>query len=164
MNPGPRTFRLSASFFDFRLSCRVPCFARPSSAVRSMRDADVSPACLSRLRRARHGTHGKVENRKSKVEIGNDRVPVVERSDPTANVDQCSERPEALLAVGCWLWLWLLALLQLPRSILHLRLEPGENRAVHLADAGFREVERRADLLHRHLLVVVEDDDETLRS
>src|SRR5688500_6001907 len=47
-------------------------------------------------------------------------------------------------------------------AIRHLRLEAHEDRAVHLADAGFGEVERRADLLHGHLLEVVEYDDQAL--
>src|SRR6266404_2883369 len=41
-----------------------------------------------------------------------------------------------------------------------LLLEAGDDAGVHLADARFAEVERGADLLHRHVLVVVEDDDE----
>src|SRR5687768_8378163 len=43
-----------------------------------------------------------------------------------------------------------------------LALEALHNRAVHLADAAFRKVERSADLLHRQLFVVVEDDDQSL--
>ncbi len=41
-----------------------------------------------------------------------------------------------------------------------LRLQPGHDARVHLADARFAQIERGADLLHRHVLVVVEDDDE----
>jgi len=33
---------------------------------------------------------------------------------------------------------------------------------VHLADAGFGQIQRRADFLHRHLFKIVEDDDQTL--
>src|SRR5438552_6603842 len=53
-------------------------------------------------------------------------------------------------------------LLQFLLPIRHLRLEPREDARMHLADARFGQVERRADLLHRHLLEVVEDDDEPL--
>src|SRR6266545_2029967 len=41
-----------------------------------------------------------------------------------------------------------------------LLLEAGHNARVHLADARFGEIQRGADLLHRHVFVVVEDDDE----
>ena len=41
-----------------------------------------------------------------------------------------------------------------------LVLQALHNRAVHLADAAFAQVERRADFFHRHLFVVVENDDE----
>src|SRR5206468_2298661 len=44
----------------------------------------------------------------------------------------------------------------------HLRLETCEDAAVHLADARLGEVQGGADLLHRHLLEVVEDDDQPL--
>lgn len=48
-------------------------------------------------------------------------------------------------------------------AMLHLRLEPQQNRTVHLADARFGKIERHADLLHRHLFVVVQHDNEPLR-
>jgi hypothetical protein len=41
-------------------------------------------------------------------------------------------------------------------------LQPGDDAAVHLADAAFGEVERGPDLLHGHLLEVVEDDNQPL--
>src|SRR4051812_40255615 len=41
-----------------------------------------------------------------------------------------------------------------------LRLQPSDDAGVHLADARLAQVERRADLLHRHVFVVVEDDDQ----
>ena len=44
----------------------------------------------------------------------------------------------------------------------HLRLEAGDDRRVHLADARFGEIERGADFLHRHFFVVVQDEDEPL--
>src|SRR5262245_4400323 len=55
------------------------------------------------------------------------------------------------------------------RSVAKLRpalgeesLEAVDDAGMHLANAAFAEIERGADLLHRHLLVVVEDDDEPL--
>ncbi len=41
-----------------------------------------------------------------------------------------------------------------------LALQSLNDAAVHLADAAFAEIERRADLLHRQFFVVVEDDDQ----
>src|SRR5438876_623697 len=41
-----------------------------------------------------------------------------------------------------------------------LRLEPGHDAGVHLADARLAQIQGGADLLHRHVLVIVEDDDE----
>src|SRR3954451_11367080 len=43
-----------------------------------------------------------------------------------------------------------------------LALKAGDDRAVHLADAAFGEVERGADLFHRQLFVVIENDDQPL--
>src|SRR5688572_22159005 len=43
-----------------------------------------------------------------------------------------------------------------------LPLQTGHDRAVHLADAAFGEIERGADLLHRQLFVVIQDDDQPL--
>lgn len=53
---------------------------------------------------------------------------------------------------------------ELAFAVLHLCLESGEDRRVHLTDAALRQIERNADLLHRHFLVVVEDDDQPLGS
>src|SRR5262245_28707424 len=52
--------------------------------------------------------------------------------------------------------------LELAGAVLHLGLQAGEDGAVHLADARFGEIERGADFLHRHALVVVQDDDQSL--
>src|SRR5690349_2736708 len=41
-----------------------------------------------------------------------------------------------------------------------LPLQAADARAVHLAHAAFAELERVADFFHRHLLVVVEDDNQ----
>jgi hypothetical protein len=41
-------------------------------------------------------------------------------------------------------------------------LQARDDTRMHLADARFAQVERRADLLHRHVFVIVEDDDEPL--
>src|SRR3989442_1594079 len=49
-------------------------------------------------------------------------------------------------------------LLKFLLAIRHLRLEPRQNRAVHLADARLAQIQRRPDLLHGHFLKVVEDD------
>ena len=53
--------------------------------------------------------------------------------------------------------------LELLLTMLHLGLESGQDRRVHLADPALGEVQRETDLLHGHLLVVVEDDDEPFR-
>src|SRR5262249_47293609 len=50
--------------------------------------------------------------------------------------------------------------LRLPLS--QLRLQACDNAGVHLAHARLAQVEGRADLFHRHVLVIVEDDDEAL--
>ena len=42
-----------------------------------------------------------------------------------------------------------------------LLLQSLHDAAVHLADAAFAEIERRADFLHRQLFVVVENDDQS---
>ena len=39
-------------------------------------------------------------------------------------------------------------------------MQAGNDARMHLAHTTLTQVQRRADLLHRHLLVVVEDDDE----
>ena len=42
-----------------------------------------------------------------------------------------------------------------------LLLKSLNDACVHLTDPAFAQVQRRADLFHRHLFVIVEDDDET---
>src|SRR3954470_15294971 len=51
---------------------------------------------------------------------------------------------------------------ELALPLVEVRLEPLHDARVHLAHPTLAEVQRRPDLLHRHLLVVVEDDDEPL--
>ena len=48
------------------------------------------------------------------------------------------------------------------RPMLHLGLEPRQNRTMHLTDARFGEIQRQTDLLHRHFLVVIQHHDEAL--
>src|SRR5262245_47403163 len=43
-----------------------------------------------------------------------------------------------------------------------LSLQPLHDRAVHLADAAFGKIERRPDLLHCQLFVVIQNDDQPL--
>src|SRR5690606_5202833 len=50
----------------------------------------------------------------------------------------------------------------LAATVVHLGPQAGQDARVHLADAALREIEGRADLLHRHLFEVVERDDELL--
>src|SRR5262245_26745943 len=49
---------------------------------------------------------------------------------------------------------------ELRPSLRELRLQPRDDAGVHLAHARLAQVESRADLLHRHVFVVVEDDDQ----
>src|SRR5688572_16508596 len=53
-------------------------------------------------------------------------------------------------------------LLEFLPAVGHLGLEAGEDAAVHLTDPALAQVQRRTDLLHRHLLEVIEDDNEPL--
>ena len=40
-------------------------------------------------------------------------------------------------------------------------MQAGNDARMHLADARLAEVERGADLFHRHVFIVIEDDNET---
>src|SRR5688500_4892550 len=51
---------------------------------------------------------------------------------------------------------------ELAAAAFELALQALHDRAVHLADAAFAQVERRADLFHRQLFVVVQNDDQPL--
>src|SRR5262245_31579786 len=66
--------------------------------------------------------------------------------------------PQSLTRPGPPVW----SVAEFRAALGELLLQPRDDAGMHLAHAGLAQVESRADLLHRHVFVVVKDDDKAL--